>query len=247
MATSHLDSIAQLSISVREIKTEDGAVLLDIDQGLCLAMTSTAMRIWEFLKMNQSIEEIAERLTEEFREVAKEQIRDDVVQFIKSLKLHGLLRPSGEHSHQPSICETSARRHVTPWLRQPDFMKKRFLFWKALLGLFMFDLFRFGASFTRIFAFVREWPVAAEPPLEQAIEQISRAINQACVWYPKRVLCLQRSAITTCLLRSCGVKAQMVLGAQQIPFKAHAWTEVSGRAINERGDMRHSYLIWDRC
>jgi hypothetical protein len=197
--------------------------------------------------MNQSIEEIVERLTEEFREVAKEQIRDDVIQFMTSLKLHGLLRLSGEHSYQPSVYETNVRRYITPWLRQPDFMRKRFLFWKALLGLFVFDLLRCGASFTRIYAFVRKWPVAAEPFPEQAIEQISRAINQACVWYPKQVLCLQRSAITTCLLRSCGVRAQMVLGAQQIPFKAHAWTEVGGRAINERGDTRRSYLIWDRC
>jgi hypothetical protein len=247
MATSHLDSTTQASISVRAIETQDGTVLLDIDQGLCLAMNATATRVWNFLKMNQSIEEIVDRLTEEFREVSKEQIRDDVVQFTNSLKAHGLLRPSGEFRHRPSVYKTSVRRYITPWLRQPDFMKNRFLFWKALLGLFVFDLFQLGANFTRIYAFVRQWPIAAKTSPEQAIQQISRSINQACVWYPKRVLCLQRSAITTCLLRSCGVKAQMVLGAQQIPFKAHAWTEVAGNPVNERRDVRQAYLVWDRC
>jgi len=80
-----------------------------------------------------------------------------------------------------------------------------------------------------------------------AVERISKAVNYACVAYPKRVLCLQRSAVTTCLLRSWGVPAQMVMGAQKVPFKAHAWTEVDGRAINERREVQKIYGVWERC
>jgi hypothetical protein len=53
--------------------------------------------------------------------------------------------------------------------------------------------------------------------------------------------------VTTCLLRTCGIPAQMVIGAQEFPFKAHAWTEVDGRAINERRDVQKVYLVWERC
>jgi hypothetical protein len=64
-------------------------------------------------------------------------------------------------------------------------------------------------------------------------------VNYACIAYLKGVFCLQRSAVTTCLLPSVGVSAQMVIGAQKAPFKAHAWTEVGGLAINERRDVQN--------
>ena len=69
----------------------------------------------------------------------------------------------------------------------------------------------------------------------------------ACIWYWKEVRCLQRSAVTTSLLRHCGVPAQMVIGALEIPFTAHAWTEVDGRAIHERRDVQKIYAVLERC
>jgi hypothetical protein len=49
------------------------------------------------------------------------------------------------------------------------------------------------------------------------------------------------------LLRRCGIPASMVMGAQMLPFKAHAWTEVDGRAINERREVQKVYTAWERC
>jgi transglutaminase superfamily protein len=42
------------------------------------------------------------------------------------------------------------------------------------------------------------------------------------------VLCLQRSAATTLLLRRHGWDAEMVIGAKLLPFQSHAWVEVNG-------------------
>jgi Transglutaminase-like superfamily len=123
----------------------------------------------------------------------------------------------------------------------------RLLFWKALIGLLTFDLLLCGRNFARMHRLVRSWKVAARPEPPDVVERVSKAVNYACVAYPKRVLCLQRSAVTTCLLRSLGASAEMVMGAQKIPFKAHAWTEVNGRAINERRDVQKIYSIWERC
>jgi hypothetical protein len=123
----------------------------------------------------------------------------------------------------------------------------RLLFWKALIGLLVFDVLGFGRNFTHMHRFVSGRKVSHRTPPPDAVVKVCNAINYACVVYPKQVLCLQRSAVTTCLLRSIGVSAHMVMGAQKVPFKAHAWTEVDGRAINERRDVRSIYGVWERC
>jgi hypothetical protein len=123
----------------------------------------------------------------------------------------------------------------------------RLLFWKAFFGLLAFDILLLGRSFARLHSIVRGWKVARRDASPDAIDRICDAVNHACVWYPKRALCLQRSLVTTCLLRSCGVPAQMVLGAQKLPFKAHAWVEANGRVINERTDVQATYGVWERC
>jgi hypothetical protein len=61
------------------------------------------------------------------------------------------------------------------------------------------------------------------------------------------VLCLQRSAATACLLRRYCVEAHMVIGAQQMPFKAHAWVEVGGRVVNDKPYVAEMYSVLDRC
>lgn len=123
----------------------------------------------------------------------------------------------------------------------------RFLFWKSFFGLFAYDLLFLGGSFSRLHRIVRNWKVSEREPAPETADRVCDAMNRACVWYPKRAPCLQRSSVTTCLLRSCGVSAQMVIGAQKFPFKAHAWVEVSANPINERIDVRAIYGVWERC
>jgi hypothetical protein len=123
----------------------------------------------------------------------------------------------------------------------------RFLFWKTLCGLVAFDLLLLVCNFTTLHRIVRTWKVSRKQAPSNAAETVCDAVNRACSWYPKQALCLQRSSVTTCLLRNCGVSAQMVIGAQKFPFKAHAWVEVNGRVVNERSDVQSIYGIWERC
>jgi hypothetical protein len=118
---------------------------------------------------------------------------------------------------------------------------------KAFLLLLAFDVLGYGRSFSRMHKLVEAWKASPHVPTPETVELVCQAVNRARVWYPKRVLCLQASAVTTCLLRSYGVPSTMVIGSQVLPFKAHAWTEVNGRAVNERSDVQTLYLIWDRC
>jgi hypothetical protein len=121
------------------------------------------------------------------------------------------------------------------------------LFWKALAGLGAFDLLGLRRDFAKMHRLVGNWRVASRSVSPDAVSRACEALNRACIWYPRRVLCLQRSAVTTCLLRSLGVSAHMVMGAQKVPFKAHAWTEVNDQPVNERRDVQSIYGQWERC
>jgi hypothetical protein len=122
-----------------------------------------------------------------------------------------------------------------------------FLVLKAYLKLIYFDLYLARGDFAALYDKVRNYPVRAITPEPDAIELINHAIDMACIWYWKEALCLQRSAATACLLKRYGVPAQMVIGAQQMPFKAHAWVEVDGRVVNDKPYMPEMYAVLDRC
>jgi hypothetical protein len=121
------------------------------------------------------------------------------------------------------------------------------LFLFSLMGLLTFDLLGFGRNFSRVHRFLRRGLTADHAYSAEIVTRVCHAVNLASIWYPKQVRCLQRSVVTTMLLRRCGVPAQMAVGSQNIPFKAHAWTEVNGQAINERSDVQKIYSVWERC
>lgn len=121
----------------------------------------------------------------------------------------------------------------------------KFMTLKFMFGFAMYDLFRFGNSLARLRRFLLRWKTGNQPPQSEIVQQASMAMRHARVWYPKRVRCLQRSAVLACMLRSYGVPAQMVLGSQKTPFEGHAWVEVDGKAINERRSVA-IFDVWDR-
>jgi hypothetical protein len=122
-----------------------------------------------------------------------------------------------------------------------------FLELRAYLCLINFDLYLARGDFQALYDKVARYPIKKTPVPADAVEQICVAVDMACIWYWKQVLCLQRSATTTCLLKQHGVSAQMIIGAQQMPFKAHAWVEVDGHVVNDKPYMREMYAVLDRC
>ena len=116
----------------------------------------------------------------------------------------------------------------------------------AYLKLILFDVYLARGNFAALYNKVRRYPVATKPP-RFTVEQICYAVDMASIWYWKEALCLQRSAATACLLKQYGVAAQMVIGAQQMPFKAHAWVEVDGRVVNDKPYVPEMYGVLDRC
>jgi hypothetical protein len=86
-----------------------------------------------------------------------------------------------------------------------------------------------------------------KPGALAGVQELCHEIDLACVFYPKRVFCLQRSAATVLLLRRHGVMAHMMIGAQMQPFRSHAWVEVDGIVVNDKPYMREIYQILENC
>jgi hypothetical protein len=118
---------------------------------------------------------------------------------------------------------------------------------RAYLMLIYFHLCLVRGDFSMLYKRVRNAKPRKAPSIPAAVERICAAVDMACIWYWKEVLCLQRSAVTACLLKRYGIPAQMVIGAQQIPFRAHAWVEVDGRVVNDKPYTPEMYAVLDRC
>jgi hypothetical protein len=113
--------------------------------------------------------------------------------------------------------------------------------------LLAYDILSAFCRFQTIHSMVRSWKVKSKTDGSGIVDKVCVVVNYACIWYPKQALCLQRSFVTTYLLRKHGVAAQMVMGAQKLPFKAHAWVEVNGQAMNERSNVQATYAVWEKC
>jgi hypothetical protein len=115
-----------------------------------------------------------------------------------------------------------------------------------LLLLYFDWVMRFG-GFARVHAIVRQQKVRSRLKAYPVDQDLAHAVDLACVFYFKRVLCLQRSAALAVLLRHHGSEAGMIIGAQLVPFLSHAWVEVGGRVINDKPYVGQIFQVLDRC
>ena len=116
---------------------------------------------------------------------------------------------------------------------------------ESWLLLFYFDCLMRFRGFERVHSFVRREKVAHAQTDE--IIDVCHATDLACVFYFKPVLCLQRSAATAVLLRRHGWAADLVIGAQMLPFQSHAWVEVDGKVVNDKPYITEMFQVLERC
>lgn len=121
------------------------------------------------------------------------------------------------------------------------------LFLNAYLALIYLEICMSWQGFAVLCDKVRDQPIARNSTSRYSVAQICSALDMACIWYWKKVLCLQRSAATARLLKHYGVDSQLIIGVQQVPFRAHAWVEVNGRIVNDKDYTGEMYVVLDRC
>jgi hypothetical protein len=116
---------------------------------------------------------------------------------------------------------------------------------ESFVGLLIFDLVVTTAGFARVHALARRFRVSRRRS-RHSDTQIVQAVAEACVWYPKDALCLQRSWVTSLLLRRNGVASQVVIGYRPAPLDSHAWVEVDGHVVNDRPQYQKFFQVLDR-
>jgi hypothetical protein len=98
-----------------------------------------------------------------------------------------------------------------------------------------------------VYALIRSQKTHTVHKNPQSCETLCRAMDLACIFHVKKMLCLQRSSATALLLRRHGLPAEMVIGAQILPFKSHAWIEVDGSVVNDKPYIHEIYRTLERC
>ena len=125
----------------------------------------------------------------------------------------------------------------------------RLLFFKAFirsyLRLIYFDILMLRRDAAALRDKARLWPLGGRIMSSEEIGRISYAMDMACIWYRKEVLCLMRAAATTSVLRDYGEPVEMIVGTQIMPPKTHAWVEKDGRVVNDKPYMRQKYLVME--
>lgn len=218
--------------------TADGAVVLDLKHDQLLKLNVVAAEMWAFLSRGMSESQVVEEIAHRYG-VDRWRVREDLRALLRRGEELGLspksalIAKSTKHEPLPEenpSCGAREQDHaaMNAIPRTADVVM-------AILGFALFDIILSCCSLETLCSIVRSWLVrpvvsASEPSV---VGQISAAVERASVWYPKRVLCLQRSAVTTCLLRGRGIGANMVVGVRPMPFLAHAWVEVDGRVVND--------------
>jgi transglutaminase superfamily protein/coenzyme PQQ synthesis protein D (PqqD) len=195
-------------------------------------------------------------------EISREQLRSDTACFLDALVDAGLVRaPNNSHRYQivEGVCGTTATTvaEVTapktsdsslpapaeaPLSETPASRVGKRQMLTAFFGLLAFDLLLRVGGFQALIRKVETWPTAEPHMIDlETCRCVCAAVNRAQVYYPKKAMCLQHSAVVTCLLRRKGVPAEMVLAAQEFPPKAHAWVEVADQVVNDKAAVREIY------
>ena len=251
-------------------KHRDGSVLLSAANDRIFKLNGTGALTWTVLEQSRvplCLEEVVQELCVQFErlnaaaemqfDVSAEQLKQDTSRFIKSLTDNGLLQVVTDASRgecyriKADVSGTTATTlaqnageavaQITSVVDGPPISPSRRQTLTAFFGLIAFDLLLKFRGFAALVKKVENWPTTAHTPDSETCRRVCAMVNRAQVYYPKKAMCLQHSAVVTCLLRRQGVPAEMVLAAQEFPPKGHAWVEVEGRVVNDFRQVKTRY------
>lgn len=233
--------------------TEEGCIVLDVEQGTILSLNATAALIFSKLAVSKTAltrNQLIEIVTTDFEGVEKFRIENAVDQLIRRLKEKRVLQERQEKRSRRTWELSGWFLRTECCLR--DLLKlltfiKAYTLAALLLLLAANIILKFG-GFSSLHRIVGRWLLVVSRRGENdVIATGCQAVNRACIWHPRQALCLQRAAVAVCLMRSLGVPAKMVIGVHKMPFYGHAWAEVDGKVINDHENVQNFFQVLDRC
>jgi hypothetical protein len=243
------------------ISGKDGGVLLNIKEGKCFSINRVGAEIWKAVQNNSAHainkDGIVSSLVNIYA-ISPELIQKDVSKFLEQLKSNGFLVPAAElepsqtgnpgslvaddFADDPSKPTAAHSERAAEESPQPSLSVSLLAFFLLLIVDFILKT----GGFRKLYFKVRDFPVRSRRQAEKpAIASICAAADRATRWYLKPAWCLQRSAVTACLLRFYGIHGRLVIGCSKLPFRAHAWVEVKGVVVNDKADVRARYSTLD--
>lgn len=237
-----------VSREVCSVTDQDGSTILHLRKGILFSAIGLASDLWTRLITHPEgleFDELRADISNIYRHVAKEQIAHDLRTVLEQLSQKELISEAKGANQRGALA--LGLPHVLSRVFIATLLSLRLFVLAALFQLFIFDLNQAVGGFRFVHQTVKQWPVSKNQ-MPDATQSISAALNHAVRYYPKTVLCVQRSAALTCLLRSSGVPAETVIACRKVPFKGHAWVEVSGEVINENPRVQAFYnSVLSRC
>lgn len=88
---SHYRKPLSIALTVKETENEDGAVLLDVEKGVCFSLNPVGLRIWGLLKQGSNIDQITDALKQDYAVLPRPQLLEDVYSFMHDLENKELL------------------------------------------------------------------------------------------------------------------------------------------------------------
>jgi hypothetical protein len=234
--------------------TDDGCVLLNLEQGTILSLNgSGALMLSKLAESNAGLtrDELVEAVMPEFEEVEGSRIETAVDDLLKQLHEKRALQQQGTDLSQKSCGLRARLAQIIPSCTRGALMPVLFINAYTVAALFLLltadGILKLG-GFNSLHRTVRQWALAVKKqPDSSKIVMACAAVNRACTWHPKRALCLQRAAVLVCLLRSLGVPAEMMIGVHKMPFYGHAWAEVDGIVVNDHENAQKFFQTLSRC
>jgi hypothetical protein len=247
------DTLFTVSPDIYSFTDKDGSAILNVDRDKMYSVIGVGSAIWVKLASQPAgvtSDSIVEWLSAEYRDVPRHQIERDVERLLASFQGNGFIQ-TGERRQSRFSAGWRDRGHAGFLLLARKatglLLNLRLYGLAAFLGLTVINIMLKLVSFSALYHTVKLWPVSGDPGDPEAVVPVCEAVDKATTWYPKQAMCLQRSAVATCLLRSHGLPAQMVIGCRKIPFKSHAWAELYGLVVNDREKVRELFRVLDRC
>jgi hypothetical protein len=248
-----MDKRYTVSPHVCSSNNKDGSVILDIHAGLIFSLIGVGSLVWATLNAHPAgltVDEIVRSIQSTFEEVSPQQIKSDASKILNQLVQKGLVNVSEGKVESASDktrawLNNSVERLAYNTVKLLVHVKLNTV--AAFLGLATINVLLRVGGFRALHYAVKRWPVNANTASPEAQQEVCKSVDRATNWYPSQAMCLQRSAITACLLRQYGVLAQFVVGCRKIPFKAHAWVEVEGHVINDKKQVQQFYSVLERC
>jgi hypothetical protein len=259
--------IAAPSYTEKAQRHKDGSVLLSVANDRICKLNGVGALTWMVLEDHRTgitVDDLVQELSSQFDainaegqlryEVTSKRLLSDTARFLKQLTdMHLVQRETDSQGQEryyvsEEVTGTTASTVVTPPEIKPaprpaEYLPRKRETFTAFVGLLAFDLLLKFRGFQSLIAKVEQWPTAEPRTTDlETCWRIGAAVDRAQMYYPKKAMCLQHSAVLTCLLRRRGVPAEMILAAQHFPAKAHAWVEVAGTVVNGSQSIRTKYF-----